>query len=251
VVSTRDTAPVADEPVAEEPRAVEAREAEPVVAEPVVAEPPSPPAAESAVEMPPPPPDAEPESAVEAPPAAPGEPLEASASEDAEQLRRRWAEVLGTLERRRVTWVLVSQSAQVARVEDGQVHLAFSSPQLAERFNGGQHAENVSLAIRETLGLQVRVVGDGAGTDSRRPATTSATPPAPQEPRTTAPPTPAPTAASRDPQREPSDAASPSSPGTAATEDEASDSDDAAPGTSLTGPEVIATMLGGTVVEDE
>jgi hypothetical protein len=37
----------------------------------------------------------------------------------------------------------------------------------------------------------------------------------------------------------------------AATEDEASDADSAAPDAHLSGSEVIAQMLGGTVVEDD
>ncbi len=173
--------------------------------------------------------------------ATPSAVQEPSGSEDAELLRRRWPEVLGTLERRRVTWVLVSQSAQVARVEGGQVLLAFSSPQLAERFNGGQHAENVALAIRETLGLQLSVVGeaDGAAPTRRAPAP----PPAAAEP-------PPPKAEKKAPQA-PDVPAEPQSRRAAATEEEASDTDAPAPDAGLSGPEVIAQMLGGTVVEDD
>ncbi|WP_297083200.1 DNA polymerase III subunit gamma and tau, partial [uncultured Demequina sp.] len=81
----------------------------------------------------------------------------ASGAEDAELVRRRWPEVLGTLERRRVTWSMVSQSAQVAGVEAGVLTLAFDNAALASRFTGSAHAENVALAVRETLGLHVRV----------------------------------------------------------------------------------------------
>ncbi|WP_062078406.1 DNA polymerase III subunit gamma and tau [Demequina globuliformis] len=91
------------------------------------------------------------------PPAAPPAGSQAGGAEDAELLRRRWQEVLGTLERRRVTWSMVSQSAQVASVEAGVLTLAFDNAALAGRFGGSQHAENVALAVRETLGLQVRV----------------------------------------------------------------------------------------------
>ncbi|HEX7589522.1 MAG TPA: DNA polymerase III subunit gamma and tau [Demequinaceae bacterium] len=254
--------PTAIEPTVIEPTVIEPAAFEPVVAEPVVAEPvvadaagegllpetPSPPAAETAVDLPAP---AAQEPSLPAPPlvppsAATGVPQEPSGAGDAELLRRRWAEVLGTLERRRVTWVLVSQSAQVARVEGTEVHLAFASPQLAERFNGGQHAENVALAIRETLGLEVRVIGaaEGALTASPRGAST------PTAPRATPTPlaTPAPPAA---PARttEPLAATPSDPPRVAATEDEASDGDAYAPDAHLTGPEVIATMLGGTIVE--
>ncbi|WP_061964842.1 DNA polymerase III subunit gamma and tau [Demequina aurantiaca] len=83
----------------------------------------------------------------------------AGGPEDSELVRRRWDEVLGTLERRRVTWVLVKQSAQVAEVDNGVLKLAFDGAPLASRFATGNHAENVGLAVRETLGLHVRVEG--------------------------------------------------------------------------------------------
>ena len=206
-------------------------------------EPPAPelPVAEEAVEMPPPTPESvpappapepepepEPETVVPAP-----EPPAAAGSEDAELLRRRWSEVLGTLERRRVTWVLVSQSAQVARVEGDVVHLAFSSPQLADRFNGGQHAENVALAIRETLGLQVSVLGEPeGGVPTPTPAPRAAAPATPASP-----PAPAPS--------------EPAQGRTAATEDEASPGDAPAPDASLTGADAVAKLLGGTVVDED
>ncbi len=272
VVSNREPAsgPVVPEPAVIEPTGIEPAAFEPLAPETVAPEPavldavvpeavlpelvapelspeiaplpetPPPPAAATAVDLPPP--------ALTAPvpqvaSAATGVPQEPSGAGDAELLRRRWAEVLGTLERRRVTWVLVSQSAQVARVEGTDVHLAFASPQLAERFNGGQHAENVALAIRETLGLEVRVIGAAEGTPTASPRAALT----PTPPRATPDPAPltAPTRATR-----PSAAASSDTPRVAATEDEASDGDAYAPDAHLTGPEVIAHMLGGTVVED-
>ena len=214
------SAPAASEVVAPEPVAAGPQSIEPLrepAPPPEIAPPPSP---ESAVDLPAPPLTAP---VPQVPSAATGGPQEPSGAGDAELLRRRWAEVLGTLERRRVTWVLVSQSAQVARVEGAEVHLAFASPQLAERFNGGQHAENVALAIRETLGLEVRVIGEADGASASPSRGASA---------------PAPTRLASAPRD------------VAATEDEASDGDVAAPDAHLTGPEVIAHMLGGTIVED-
>jgi DNA polymerase-3 subunit gamma/tau len=263
VVSNREAAaeratpePVTPEPVAAElaaPRVLPDAEPLPEAEHPPEAG--APPAPETAVDLPapatqepaPPAPSRVPPSAV------PGIPQEPSGAGDAGLLRRRWAEVLGTLERRRVTWVLVSQSAQVARVEGADVHLAFASPQLAERFNGGQHAENVALAIRETLGLEVRVVGavEDAPTASPRAAPTPTSPQATPAP-TPAPASAAPPAASAAPARtaQPTAGASSDPPRIAATEDEASDGDAFAPDAHLTGPEVIAHMLGGTIVED-
>ncbi|WP_084101687.1 DNA polymerase III subunit gamma and tau [Demequina sp. NBRC 110051] len=154
---------------------------------------------------------------------------------DAELLRRRWSEVLGTLERRRVTWSMVSQSAQVASVEGGVLTLAFDNSALAGRFTGSSHAENVALAVRETLGLQLRVeattgpvapsaraampaAGAAAGAVAGAAATMSA--PAYDE----VPPEP--------------------------DEEEVISADDAqAPDSQLTGADVVAQMLGGTIIE--
>lgn len=161
-------------------------------------------------------------------------------SSDTELIRRRWSEVLGALERRRVTWVLVSQSSQVATVESDQVRLAFTSPQLAERFMTGNHAENVALAIREALGLVVTVVAleiDPTNASTPLPPTDVA------------------------PDRKSSDRPSPETSVDQAdleptAQAQASDDESAAPEDSpdpegnISGPEIIARMLGGTVVDD-
>jgi DNA polymerase-3 subunit gamma/tau len=151
----------------------------------------------------------------------------ANGPEDAELVRRRWAEVLGTLERRRVTWAMVSQSAQVASVEGGVLRLAFDNAALAGRFSSGEHGENLALAVRETLGLHVRVeavAGPGAVTGPMPvlPATTSGIPVVSEVP----------------PRDEPE------------PEDEASEDDVAAPDAQLTGADAVAKLLGGTVIED-
>lgn len=73
-------------------------------------------------------------------------------------LRRRWPEVLDTLNRlKKATWVLVSQNAQVADLDASMLRLAFTAPGIATAFRGGQHAEMVQRAVRETLGFDVRV----------------------------------------------------------------------------------------------
>ena len=73
-------------------------------------------------------------------------------------VRRPWPEVLQTLRGLRMaSWALVSQNAQVASVEADVVRLAFTTPQLAQTFRTGPHAEHVRRALHETLGLDVRV----------------------------------------------------------------------------------------------
>nr|NLD41505.1 DNA polymerase III subunit gamma and tau [Actinomycetales bacterium] len=79
---------------------------------------------------------------------------------DSTLVRRRWGEVLETLGRiRRASWVLVSQSAAVGEMRDGSLHLVFEPPGLVQAFQNGGHRENVALALRETLGLEVEVRG--------------------------------------------------------------------------------------------
>jgi DNA polymerase-3 subunit gamma/tau len=168
----------------------------------------------------------------------------ASGAEDAELVRRRWAEVLGSLERRRVTWAMVSQSAQVAGLDGGVLRLAFDNGALAARFAAGEHPENVALAVRETLGLHVRVeavAGPGAETGSiatRHPSTASlpvvSEPPANPRAHLTAVP---------DPEPDPS-------PEAADDTHDIDPDDEPAPSAELTGAEAVAKLLGGTVVEE-
>ena len=157
----------------------------------------------------------------------------AGGTEDTELVRRRWPEVLGTLEKRRVTWAMVSQSAQVASIEQGVLTLSFDNAALAGRFNGGAHAENVALAVRETLGLHVRVEG-AVGP--------SGAPPAPPPSSTARPSTSAPSPRG--------DAASPAADAPSPPDEDVSDNDDSAPDSHLAGADVVAQMLGGTVIKE-
>ncbi|WP_061961164.1 DNA polymerase III subunit gamma and tau [Demequina flava] len=176
----------------------------------------------------------------------------AGGAEDTELVRRRWSEVLGTLERRRVTWSMVSQSAQVASVEAGVLTLAFDNSALANRFGGSQHAENLALAVRETLGLQVRVEATtgpvGRSAAAVAPAAAASAPAAPSASggarATVAASAPAPgTAPEPEPVEPPRDEPH--------YDDEVVSADDeAAPDATLSGQDVVAQMLGGRVVED-
>ncbi len=101
----------------------------------------------------------------------------------ADQVRRRWPEVLETLARlKRITWALISQDAQVVNLTATTLTLGFSTPGLASTFRNGPHADFVARSLQETLGLGVRidsVVADG----SAPPAHGSASPsPAPAPP---------------------------------------------------------------------
>ena len=113
------------------------------------------------------------------PVASPSAPAASSAAApQAEMVRRRWPEVLQTLRGMRMaSWVLVSENAQVAAVEDGAVKLSFSTPQLAQTFRTGPHSEHVRRAVLETLGFDARiepVLGSQGGTSTSRAESPSA-----------------------------------------------------------------------------
>ena len=248
-------------------------------APPAPAEPPAPPAAPVAEQRPQPEPEPHPASqadsapapAPEPEPATAGEPVRAptgdvaGGAEDAELVRRRWPEVLGTLERRRVTWSMVSQSAQVAAVEGGVLTLAFDNAALASRFAGSTHAENVALAVRETLGLHVRidaVEGPRGARPTAAAPVRAAAPSVASAPRSGALATGAgaaavASAASDDvpPWEEPPvDEVPPyedEPPADDHPHEDMSPDDEQAPDAQLSGADVVAQMLGGTIIDDK
>ncbi|WP_041574219.1 DNA polymerase III subunit gamma and tau [Cellulomonas gilvus] len=99
---------------------------------------------------------------------APFVPAPSGVSGETETLRRRWPEVLDTVRSlRRVTGALVDpNNAQVAELDATTLRLAFTTPELANTFRNGPHADVVARAVRETLGFDVRVeasAGEGGG----------------------------------------------------------------------------------------
>ena len=129
---------------------------------------------------------------------------------------------------------MVSQSAQVASVEGGVLTLAFDNSALAGRFTGSSHAENVALAVRETLGLQVRVE---ATTGPVSPGTRAAVPAAGASGAAGAGVAAFTVPADDDVPPEPDD------------EEVISEHDAQAPDSQLSGADVVAQMLGGTIIE--
>ncbi|WP_062305862.1 DNA polymerase III subunit gamma and tau [Demequina subtropica] len=201
-----------------------------------------------------------------APPTPADEPAAASSGgpADTELVRRRWPEVLGTLERWRVTWTLVSQNAQVQSVQDGTLTLAVSNPNLVSMLDGGKHAENLQLALRETLGMQLRIaaVAGPAGPAPTRPAAPPAARPAPV-------PAAAPAASSAPSAAAPRPATAPAAPVATAPvgdpppwdvpppeeeppyeEEEISDDDARAAEAGMSAAEILAKELGGVVIDD-
>ncbi|HLS49630.1 MAG TPA: DNA polymerase III subunit gamma and tau [Actinomycetaceae bacterium] len=124
------------------------------------AAPPSRPAEAAAAPAAQPAPDSAPAAAPAAAPPSPSAEGQdgAAATADADMIRRRWPEVLSTLAGfKRSTWTLVSQSAHVAEVSGGVLHLAFTTSGLAQTFRSGGHGEFVQRALSETLGIRLRI----------------------------------------------------------------------------------------------
>ncbi|MDR1834002.1 MAG: hypothetical protein LBQ92_05045, partial [Propionibacteriaceae bacterium] len=90
--------------------------------------------------------------AAEAPkPAAKGAPSVAD-------LRRAWPQVLESVkEMRRVTWMILSQNAQVLGIQESTVTLGVK-PGARERFVAdSEHQKNLEAALRQVLGVALRV----------------------------------------------------------------------------------------------
>ena len=198
-----------------------------------------------------------------APPTASPEPPSGSATGDVDAalVRRRWGEVLETLGRiRRTSWVLVARSATVGEIRDGVMHLIFETDGLRTAFRSGRHDENVSLALDQTLGVKVRVVGviadaDDPSTAAAPPsAASAAAPPTDLRQDTSGAPGRSARPAIPEPAQEQAAVARPR-PAVAASgpdEEDAPSPDDAdAEDSGLMGIPVIERLLGGRVIDEE
>ena len=145
----------------------QAPEPEPVVPEPVVAEP----VVSEAVEPPPasPPPvqpPADPVVEVPATPSAAGEP-------DAAAIRRQWSTVLDKVRDRSRSLAVMLAGAVVRTVDGGTLLLNHESSPLAKRLNEARNAEVVQEALKDALGIGLKVRYE-VGSAGAVPATASA-----------------------------------------------------------------------------
>lgn len=77
---------------------------------------------------------------------------------DTEMLRRRWSEVLATVANlRKLTSALVADNALPLALDDTTLRLGFTRPGHVNAFRSSAHADIVARALRETLGVDVRV----------------------------------------------------------------------------------------------
>ena len=185
--ATSDPEPRDPEPAADEVEPAPAPEPGPGPdpAPETAPEPVAEPAPESVAEPEPEPATAPPSEPAPAPEPAP-QPETAAATEaapglTAEEVRRRWDEVVANVASP-VTRALVGPNAQVASLSGDLLRLGFQAEGMARTFSQPRHVDGVADAVYQTLGIQVRVE-----------ATVGA--PGPEEaPRTVAPPAPEPDA---------------------------------------------------------
>ena len=86
-------------------------------------------------------------------------------------LRDRWPEVLAEVKkRRRFTWILLSQNAQVAEVRDGVLSLDISNVGARDSFGRGGSDQVLRDALVEVLGVDLKVTVGGQAAPVAEPA---------------------------------------------------------------------------------
>ncbi|OYO24932.1 DNA polymerase III subunit gamma/tau [Enemella dayhoffiae] len=138
-------------------------------------------------------------------------------------VRRLWPEVLEEVKtRRRFTWILVSQNAQVHEVRDGALVLALKNAGARDSFGKSGHQDVVTDALVQVLGANLRIEtlvdGGASAEEPARDPWSGRTPERPAPARPAQPvrdpePDPEPAAATAEPppqqRRQPTDAQSP------------------------------------------
>ena len=97
------------------------------------------------------------------------------------ELRRMWPNVLEEVKgRRRFTFMLLSQNAQVMEVSDGQLVLAFANPGARENFSSSGNHDVLADALIEVIGVELRIQAVVAKSDEQSsPAQSAPAQPAP------------------------------------------------------------------------
>lgn len=106
------------------------------------------------------------------PAGAPSAQAQQRAQLTAAELRRVWPNVLDEVKRRRrFTYMLLSQHAQVIDVADGALVLGFESPGPRENFGSGGSTDVLADAIIEVIGVELRIQSVlSSGEQDARPA---------------------------------------------------------------------------------
>lgn len=219
----------------------------------------------------PPPVQAAPAPAAQAP--APGGP---GMAQGAAQVRNMWPDILEAVKnRRRFTWILLSQNAQVTGFDGSTLQLGFLNAGARDTFSSSGSEEVLKQALAEQFNATWRVdaVVDpsggggtppqtGGGGGGRPPAAPYQPPPAPQAPSYEPRPAPAPQAPPPGGQSSPQQGgqpeqssydrvAAPEPPRSVAPEDDTAEADDPdLVDSALSGHDLIVRELGATVVEE-
>lgn len=200
-------------------------------------------------------------------PAAPAP--SAAVGGDASQVRQMWPQILEAVKnRRRFTWILLSQNAQVVGFDGTTLQVGFANPGARDSFVGGGSEDVLKQAISDTLGVQWRVEsvvdpsggGGGGGAPARQAPVQHHQPQSQSQPQPQAhaqpqpqsqpqyapppPPAPAPQRAAPPPVRD--DTREPPPIEDDIPEDDDPDLDD----TALSGHDLFVRELGATVIEE-
>ncbi|MFC8716204.1 DNA polymerase III subunit gamma and tau [Kitasatospora sp. NPDC057198] len=105
----------------------------------------------------------------------------AAAQQGAAQIRQMWPQILEAVKnRRRFTWILLSQNGQVAGFDGSTLQVSFVNAGARDSFVGSHSDEVLRQALADALGVDWRVecIVDPSGTTSS-PSALSSAPPAP------------------------------------------------------------------------
>ncbi|MEU1211219.1 DNA polymerase III subunit gamma and tau [Streptomyces sp. NPDC005790] len=199
-------------------------------------------------------------------------------AQGAAQVRNMWPNILEAVKnRRRFTWILLSQNAQVTGFDGSTLQLGFLNAGARDTFSSSGSEEVLKQALAEQFNAKWRVdavvdpsggggqppqTGGGGGGGGRPPAAPYQPPPAPPAPsyeprpaapaqQTPPPAQPAPTQQSGRPEQSAYDRAAPEPPRAVAPEDDTAEADDPdLVDSALSGHDLIVRELGATVVEE-
>ncbi|MGP3951408.1 DNA polymerase III subunit gamma and tau [Streptomyces sp. 7N604] len=201
-------------------------------------------------------------------PAPTPSPAAGGPAQGALQIRQMWPDILEAVKnRRRFTWILLSQNAQVAGFDGTTLQLAFSNAGARDSFVGGGSEDVLRQALSESLGVQWKIEAivdpsGGAAAQGGAPAGPRPSAPAPQPPPAARPAAPQSTSA---PAARPAAQASapeprprpevkphrePEPPPVAPEDDMPAEDDPDLDDTALSGHDLIVRELGATVLEE-
>ncbi len=216
-----------------------------------------------------------------APVAAPGGQPSAAAQQGAAQVRQLWPQILEAVKnRRRFTWILLSQNGQVAGFDGSVLQVSFINAGARDSFVGSNSDDVLRAALADALGVDWRIecivdpsggvgaapgggpsggaqgggapAGGGWGAPARPAAAPAAAPVAAPAPSVVPPPVQAPPVQSAPVQAAPPVAAQPARPvRSVAPEDDVPEEDDPDLNEeAFSGQELIIRELGATVLEE-